>query len=157
MWISSTWTTSTSWYITLLSQHISNISSFLWVFFTTPTCVYNYCPPGNVNNVTQDTYHYCYTHGSNVMTTLTQHQHYSWTKSKPQVGKSGRRIFSKTCQYTLTLVYKNESAIIYFLYDDHHFNVPYFTMFATHTNALLLRSLPTYNLYKERTDTIYMY
>ncbi len=71
---------------------------------TMPTCVYKYSPPGNVNNVTQDTYQFCNTRGSNVMTTLTTLQldkspEESLTKTKPLVGKSGLWNFQSTCQY----------------------------------------------------------
>ncbi len=68
---------------------------------TMPICVYKYSPPGNVNNVIQNTYQFCYTHGSNVMTTLTQCQHYSWTltKSKLQFGKSGLWIFQQLVSF----------------------------------------------------------
>ncbi len=62
IWIlTSAWGTSiTPWWV--LTTHL----------ITTPTCVYKYGPPGYITHVTQDTYRYCYTHGSNVMTTLTQ-------------------------------------------------------------------------------------
>ncbi len=46
---------------------------------TMPICVYKYYPSGNVNKVTQDPYQFCYIRGSNVMTMLTQRQHYSST------------------------------------------------------------------------------
>ncbi len=68
---------------------------------TMPSCVYRYCPSSNINKVTQDTYHFCYTCGSNVITTLQLDKSPQETLMKSQVGKSGWWIFSTTCQFTL--------------------------------------------------------
>ncbi len=73
---------------------------------TMPTRVYKYSPPGNVNNVTQDTLILLYMwfeRHDNVDPTSTlqldKSPEESLTKMKPQVGKSGLWNFQSTCQY----------------------------------------------------------